>query len=155
MRIREGTPLEIFTDKDGEVIFKKYSLLGNVNEFAGQLCETLYKTTGHPSFITDLDSIIAVAGLPKRDWADQHVSRQLEDVMENRRMYQHETGKKAFPVVDAQPNILVYTAAPILTEGDVMGCVVFADTENGTPMGEVEEKLAQTVSSFLGRHMET
>lgn len=155
MRIREGTPLEIFTDKDGEVIFKKYSLLDNVNEFAGQLCETLYKTTGHPAVITDLDSVIAVAGLPKKEWTEQHISHALVDVMENRRLYRHEDGKSAVSIVDSQQEVSVSVAAPILTEGDVMGCVVFADTPNGQPVGEVEEKLAQTVSIFLGRHMET
>lgn len=155
MRIREGTPLEIFTGKDGEVIFKKYSLMDNVNEFAGQLCETLYKTTGHPVFITDLDSVIAVAGLPKKDWIDQRISRQLESVIENRRLYQHEEEKAPFPILDSQQTVLVYMAAPILTEGDTMGCVVFGGRSDGQPMGEVEEKLLQTVSGFLGRHMET
>ena len=77
MRIREGDPLEIYTDKDGGVIFKKYSLMGGVAEFAGQLCDTLNRTTGRLTVITDRDSCIAVAGVPRRELMDRRVSRQL------------------------------------------------------------------------------
>ncbi len=85
MRIREGDPLEIYTDRDGEVIFKKYSPMGELASFAGQLCETLNKTTGYPAVITDRDTVIAAAGAPRREVLDKRISEDIEHVMENRR----------------------------------------------------------------------
>lgn len=81
LRIREGDPLEIYTDKDGEVIFKKYSMMGGLGDFANQICETLYKTTNRPAVITDRDSIIALSGLLRREWLEKPVSAALEGVM--------------------------------------------------------------------------
>ena len=89
MRIREGDPLEIYTDKDGGVIFKKYSLMGGLTEFAGQLCETLNRTSGHVCVITDRDSCIAVSGAPRKELMDKQVSQELERLMEGRQIYQH------------------------------------------------------------------
>jgi AbrB family transcriptional regulator (stage V sporulation protein T) len=154
MRIREGDPLEIFTSHDGEVIFKKYSLMGGMSECASQLCETLYKTTGAPTLITDRDTIIAVSGLPKRDTLEKHISAPLESIMEGRSIYQYKEGNR-LPVVENGAGPEVATAAPILTGGDVMGCVVFAARDGSPAGGETELKLAQTASGFLGRHMES
>ena len=81
MRIRDGDPLEIFTDKEGGVIFKKYSLMGGLTDFAGQMCDTLSKTTGQIAVITDRDTCIAVAGLSKRELSDKRVSPELENIM--------------------------------------------------------------------------
>lgn len=155
MRIREGDPLEIYTSKDGEVIFKKYSLMDGLGDFAGHLCETLYKTAGHPAVITDRDTIIAVAGLPRRELVEKRISVPLEDIMESRQIYQYHAGENLLPVAEIHPDTIILTAAPILSEGDVMGCVVFAGTEDSAPTGETEYKLAQTISGFLGRHMES
>ncbi len=155
MRIREGDPLEIYTDKDGEVIFKKYSLMGGISDFAGQFCETLYKITGHIAAITDRDSVIAVSGVPKRTLGEKRISSPLETIMEGRKIYQCREGDSRIPVSEEQPGICISIAAPILTEGDVMGSVIFASQEEGVPMGETEYKLAQTVAGFLGRHMES
>lgn len=155
MRIRDGDPLEIFTDKEGGVIFKKYSLMGGLTDFAGQLCETLSKTTGQVAVITDRDSCIAVAGLPKRELMDKRVSQELENIMEGRQIYQFRAGGEQLPVTADGNKYLVSTAAPILSEGDVMGCVLFVGTEDGLTATEVDYKLVQTVSGFLGRHMES
>lgn len=154
MRIREGDPLEIYTDKDGEVIFKKYSLMGGLSECAGHLCETLYKTTGHATMITDRDTIISVAGAPRRELMDSQISLPLETIMEGRQIYQYRAGDARVALTEGNTALTVYTAAPILSEGDVIGCVIFAADSSAAPMGETEYKLAQTVSSFLGRHME-
>lgn len=154
MRIREGDPLEIYTDRDGEVIFKKYSLMGGLSDFASQFCETLYKTTGHPAVITDRDAVISVSGLPRRELMDKRISLPLENIMEGRQVYQYRPGEARLPLTDSYPEAAVFTAAPILSEGDVLGCVVFSGKEADSPMGETEYKLAQTVSGFLGRHME-
>ena len=156
MRIREGDPLEIYTDKDGEVIFKKYSLMGGLSDFAAQMCETLNKTTGHVCVITDRDSCIAVSGAPRRDMVDKRLSERLEAVLEGRKIYQYQTGEPPMPVSDESGKFYVACAAPILAEGDVLGCVLFAAEEGdlGSGSGETEYKLLQSMSGFLGRHME-
>ena len=155
MRIREGDPLEIYTDKDGGVIFKKYSLMGGLGDFAGQMCETLNKTTGEIAVITDRDACIAVAGLARRELTDKRISSELEQIMEGRQIYQYQAGDKAVPVSDDGSKYLVACAAPILAEGDVLGCVLFVGTEGELASSETDYKLAQTIAGFLGRHMES
>jgi len=153
MRIREGDPLEIYTDKEGGVIFKKYSLMGGVTEFAGQLCETINRTCGQLCVITDRDSCIAVAGVPRRELMDKQVSRELEELMEGRQIYQYKDGERVKLCAETDKYV-VLTAAPILSEGDVLGCVLLAGGEDAPIPGEVEYKLVQAVAGFLGRHME-
>ena len=155
MRIREGDPLEIYTDKEGGVIFKKYSLMGGVAEFASQLCETVYRTCGQVCVITDRDSCIAVAGAPRREVMDKAVSPELERVMEGRQIYQHTPSDRTMTLCTEDSRFSVLTAAPILSEGDVLGCVVLAGTGEEAAAGEVEYKLVQAVAGFLGRHMES
>ena len=153
MRIREGDPLEIFTTRDGEVIFKKYSLIGGLEDFAAQLCDILARATDFTAVITDRDSIIAAAGPCKRELIDRAVSPQMEQLMEKRSIYQQGRGDAALPVCADNLHTHAATAAPILCQGDVLGLVLFAAEEGRYP-GESEYKLAQTVSAFLGRHME-
>lgn len=155
MRIREGDPLEIYTDKDGGVIFRKYSLMSGLADFAGQLCETLNRTTGKVAVITDRDSCIAVAGAPRREVLDKAISGRLEQLMEQRQIYQHRDGEEAILLCDGENRLCLSVAAPILSEGDVLGCVVFADEAGATRSGEVEYKLAQSIAAFLGKHMES
>lgn len=155
MRIREGDPLEIYTDKDGGVIFKKYSLMGGVVDFAAQLCDTLNRTTGQLTVITDRDSCIAVAGVPRRELVDKQVSQQLERLMEGRQIYQYKPGETTVPLCADSEKYALSTAAPILSEGDVLGCVLFAGQPEQLSGGEVEYKLAQSIAAFLGRHMES
>ena len=153
--ISDGDPLEIFTDKDGGVIFKKYSLMGGVVDFAGQLCETLNRTTGKLTVITDRDSCIAVAGVPRRELMDKSISHQLERLMEGRQIYQYKSGETAVPLCADSDKYAISIAAPILSEGDVLGCVLFAGGPDQLGGGEVEYKLAQSIAAFLGRHMES
>lgn len=156
LRIREGDPLEIYTDKDGEVIFKKYSLMGDLQIVAGQMCETMSKTTGCPALITDRDSVIAVAGVPRREFLEKRVSGGLEHIMEGRQLYQLRSGDPEVPITEDGPHTLgIALAAPILTEGDVMGCVVLGCRASGEGVGETEYKLIQTIAGFLGKHMES
>lgn len=153
--ISDGDPLEIYTDKDGEVIFKKYSLMGGLADFAGQVCETLNKTTGLVAVITDRDTCIAVAGAPRRDLVDKRLSERLESVLEGRKIYQVQPGDPPMAVSEESGKFFVSCAAPILAEGDVLGCVLFAAGEGETASGDTEYKLLQTMSGFLGRHMES
>lgn len=155
MRIREGDPLEIYTDRDGEVIFKKYSPVGELASFATSICETLYKTTGATALVTDRDTVIAVSGVQKRELMDKRVSEELEHIIESRQIYQHRQGETAISVTDAKNGSYISIAAPILSEGDVSGCVVFAFDGSESELGETGYKLAQTVAGFLGKQMES
>ena len=155
MHIRGGDPLEIYTDKDGGVIFKKYSLMGGIVEFAGQLCETLNRTTGRITVITDRDSCIAQAGAPRRELVDRPISSQLERLMEGRQIYQYKAGEPPVPLCPDEEKYCLSIAAPILSEGDVLGSVLFVGQPDQLVGGEVEYKLAQSISAFLGRHMES
>ena len=154
MRIREGDPLEIFTSKEGEVIFKKYSLLGGVDEFAAQLCETLSKTTGSTVAVTDRDSVIAAAGSARRDLICKHISPQLEQIMEDRGIFRASGDERSIFVTESLDRYCASIAAPIISEGDALGLVLFVSNEGDPPAGETEYKLAQTIAGFLGKHME-
>ena len=153
MRIREGDPLEIYTSRDGEVIFKKYSLMGGLDDFAAQLCETMNKSAGFTAAVTDRDSVIAVSGGGRRELLGKGLSGELEQIMEDRRIYQHTAGEKPVSVTDSGEKFSAAVAAPIISEGDVLGLVLFV-TEGEKPTGEAEYKLAQTIAAFLGKHME-
>lgn len=155
MRIREGDPLEIYTDKDGGVIFRKYSLMGGLGDFSAQLCETLNKTTGKIVAITDRDSCISVAGAARKELTDKRISQKLEQLMEQRNIYQYQKDESPIRICDDVAQYYISTAAPILSEGDVLGCVIFTSTQDQLVSDEVEFKLAQTVAGFLGKHMET
>ncbi|MBE6949030.1 MAG: AbrB/MazE/SpoVT family DNA-binding domain-containing protein [Ruminococcaceae bacterium] len=154
MRIREGDPLEIYTEKDGEVIFKKYSPVGELADFALHIVESLNKTTGCCVAVCDRDMVISVSGVPKRELCDKPISMELEKIMEDRQIYQRGKSDKKIALSEANEKYACAIAAPIIAEGDVMGCVVFFNDSDHI-LGEVEYKLAQTVSGFLGKQMES
>lgn len=154
LRIREGDPLEIYTEKDGEVIFKKYSPMGDLQTFAAQMCEAIGKNTGHIAAVTDRDAIIAVAGAPKRELLEKRNSAELEQLMEQRKSYRYRSGESRLRVAEAVDRYYLGVAAPIVAEGDLMGCVLLLMDESDAEPTESEQKLAQTVAGFLGRQME-
>ena len=154
LRIREGDPLEIYTEKDGGVIFRKYSPMGDLQEFAAQMCEAIGSSTGHIAAVSDRDSVIAIHGAPRRDLVDRPNSAALERLMEQRRHYRFEYGDPTVPVVDGVDKYHLAVAAPILSRGDLMGCVMLLTEDAGRCLGESDQKLAQTAASFLGRQME-
>ena len=153
--ISSGDPLEIYTSKDGEVIFKKYSLMGGVDEFAAQLCDTLSKSTGTSVAVTDRDSVIAAAGSARRDLIGKRISPQLEQIMEDRGIYRAVPSERSVFVTESLDRYCATIAAPIISEGDALGLVVFIGTEGESTAGETEYKLAQAVAGFLGKHMES
>jgi AbrB family transcriptional regulator (stage V sporulation protein T) len=155
MRIREGDPLEIYTDKDGEVIFKKYSPMGELSAFATQLCEALGKTTGEKICVCDRDTVIAINGLPHRDLLEKRIGEDLEKIMESRQVYQHKPGGAKIPISDDQEKYHAGVAAPIIAEGDVSGAVIFLLSDGSTQYTDTESKLALTVAGFLGTQMES
>ena len=153
--ISNGDPLEIFTDKDGELIFKKYSPIGELSDFAAQICDSLRKSTDGIAAVCDRDAVIAIAGGAKKELLDKPISAQLSDIMDNRSPYRQESGGSNLPVSATDEKYCISVAAPVISEGDVMGCVLFITPRNSPPGTEVEYKLAQTVSAFLGKQMES
>ena len=151
--VSNGDPLEIFTDKDGELIFKKYSPIGELTDFAAQLCDSLRRTTDGIAAVCDRDAVIAVAGGAKKELMDKPISPQLAEIMEGRGTYRS-SGGSGIPVSPAEERYCLAVASPILTEGDVMGCVMFLAPPGSAPASEVEYKLAQTAALFLGKQME-
>ncbi len=152
MRIREGDPLEIYTTREGEVIFKKYSLIGGLEDFAAQFCDTLSRATPFTAAVTDRDSVIAVAGGGKRELLGTQVSASLEELLDSRSIYRSEV-TPTMAAIEGSAKYTVAVAAPILCGGDVLGLVLFI-TDDGQIGGDAEYKLAQTVAAFLGKHME-
>lgn len=152
--ISDGDPLEIYTTRDGEVIFKKYSLIGGLEDFAVQFCDTLSRSTDFTVAVTDRDAVIAVAGPGKRELLGKPISDQLEKLMAERNVY-HFSGLGAMPrVCEDNETFTAAVAAPVLCEGDVLGAVLFV-TDTGRLPGDTECKLAQTVAAFLGKSMES
>ena len=158
LRIKEGDPLEIFTDKEGEVILKKYSPIGELSEFATTYAETLAKTTGHIACITDKDTVIAVSGGSKKEFLEQGLSKQLEEVLENKEIYSSSDNNEiALPITENDNKEKKYNAQviyPIVCQGDVIGSVILLAKEQNTKMGESEFKVVQSAAGFLGSQMD-
>lgn len=156
LRIREGDPLEIFTDREGEIILKKYSPLGELSHFAKQYAEALAQCSGHMVSITDKDNHVAVAGNGKKDLMGKTVSKRLEETMEKRRpTYASALDRAYVPLIeDEAENYAHQVICPIIAEGDVIGSVILVNREPREPMGEVERKLASAAAGFLGRQIE-
>ena len=153
--ISDGDPLEIYTSREGEVIFKKYSLLGGVEDFATELCETMSRSTGSVCAVTDRDTVIAVAGGSKRELMGKRITPELERIMEGRKIYQYTGDGQPLPVTEGSDALLTAVAAPILAEGDLLGLVLFITSDGAAVTGDTEYKLAQSIAAFLGRHMES
>lgn len=158
--ISGGDPLEIYTDREGKVIFKKYSPIGELASFAAQYAETLHRVCSLAVIICDRDAIIACSGVPKKDYSEKSLSAELEHVMEGRNLYFHREGDAPMPVLSEDSAFEVSCAMPIISEGDVVGCVASVvdrtrDTRREAPTGEVETKLILTAAGFLGKQLET
>ena len=159
MRIREGDPLEIYTDREGEVIFKKYSPIGELAAFAAQYAETLHKTCSLSVVICDRDAVIACAGVPRKDYTDKSLSAELEAIIESRSFYFHKQDADPIPVLSEGGSHFVSCAMPILSEGDIVGCVASVtdhpnEVRHDVPGEEVESKLILTAAGFLGKQLE-
>ncbi len=153
MRIREGDPLEIYTDSNGEVIFKKYSQIGELVLFINQYTEVLNKSAGHPVIVCDKDHVIAAAGLPKREILERRVSSALEDIMENRNTYIYNADVTPLqPIEGVDKYCLV--AMPIISSGDFTGSIMFIDNDTNINISETDIRLIEVAAVFLGKQME-
>lgn len=157
LRIREGDPLEIFTDRDGEVILKKYSPIGELGDFAQEYAESLFQSLGHVTIICDKDVVIAVAGASKKEHLDRSISTDIEELMEGRKKVaaNKSQGAKLYNIYGQDAS--EYTSqviVPILAEGDVIGAVMMISKDASAVMGDTELKVVETAASFVGKQME-
>jgi len=154
MRIREGDPLEIYTDNNGEVIFKKYSPIGELSAFAGQYAEALAKGCDGAVVICDRDHCVSAAGVSKKTVMERRVTPQLEEMMDSRRTFilRPNEVNRFTPLEGVEQEALV--ASPIIAAGDIAGAVVMLKSEEKKQPNESDIKLCQVAAGFLGRQME-
>ena len=152
--ISNGDPLEIYTEKDGSVIFRKYSPMGDLQEFAVQMCDAISDATGHIAAVSDRDSIIAVHGAPKRELLEKPNSPQLDALMKQRKNYLYRKGETRVPLSEATEKYHLGAASPILSQGDLMGCVMLLLEPGAPALEEPDQLLARAAAGFLGRQME-
>jgi AbrB family transcriptional regulator (stage V sporulation protein T) len=157
LRLREGTPLEIFTDREGEIILKKYSPMVELASFAVQYAESLAQASGYMVCITDRDQIIAVAGGPKKDLLQKNISRELEHAINEREQILAQKDDRSFvSILDEEiEGVTAEVIAPIISEGDAIGAVALLSRDPRARMGETETKLVTAATGFLGRQMES
>lgn len=155
LRIREGDPLEIFTDREGGVILKKYSPIGELTDFSKDYAESLQQAIGNIVLIADKDTFISMSGAPKKDYVDRKISSELEKIMDDRKTVMLSDGGSLIPLHndDSESDYVSQVISPIIAEGDAIGAVIIVSKEGGK-LGELEAKLAETAAGFLGRQME-
>ena len=154
LRIREGDPLEIYTDSSGSVIFKKYSIIGEMSQFANIYSEVLFKTLNLPVLISDRDHIIAVSGIPRREFAERRISKFTEDLMEARKSFScyKEKTTKAFPIEGMENEAaLVF---PIIAGGDICGSIIVFKEDKPLPPEELATTLIKISAEFIGKQLE-
>ena len=153
MRIREGDPLEIFTDNNGEVVFKKYSPVGELSAFASQYADVMSRACGVPVIICDRDHVIAAAGLPKKELQEHRLSPALEELMESRQTYTASAAGTCITPVEGSDRC-ISVCSPILSSGDMIGAVCLLQNEEGSTPSDGDVRLTQVAASFLGKQME-
>lgn len=156
LRIKEGDPLEIFTEKDGNIILKKYSPIGELTNFATEYVESLNKITGHIALITDRDTVIAISGTTKKDILEQKISNDLEKVFEERKLFIGD-GNNSILITEKgnrEKEVKPQVITPIISNGDVIGCVALISKDMNTKLGKIEEEIVSVASTFLGSQME-
>ena len=152
--ISGGDPLEIYTDHEGEVIFKKYSPIEELAETAAQFAEACSKACGFAVAVIDRDMIVSCAGIPKKDMLEHKISPDIDSIIDSRQLYAWRSGDKKIQVTDRQDKYYAKVVMPIFSEGDIIGAVVILDTENMAEPTECETKIIQTAALFLGKQLE-
>lgn len=157
MRIREGDPLEIYTDREGEVILKKYSPISELNEFASEYVESAASILGETAVITDTDQVIAVSGTSKKNFMDKRISKDLEEVMQGKTSRVFSEKAKSCSITTDDKDDKSYESqivVPILSQGDPIGSIIFFSKDVNKKLGETELKVAEIGASFLAKQME-
>ena len=158
LRIREGDPLEIFTDHDGEVVLKKYSPIGEIANIAKDYTDSLYRTLGHIVCICDRDAVVSSTGGAKRELVEKPLSQEVESILQNRQMavLNVSAGAKTIPVTndDRADSYSAQLVMPILADGEIIGGLMLLSRENGANMSVVDQKVAEATAGIIARQME-
>ena len=158
LRIREGDPLEIFTDHDGEVVLKKYSPIGEIASIAKDYTDSLYRTLGHVALISDRDAIVSSSGTTKREYVEKALSADVDQILQGRQLavFNLSEGMRMIPVCadDRAENYSAQIIAPILADGEIVGSLMLLSRESGLQMTNVDQKVAETTANIIGRQME-
>lgn len=158
LRIREGDPLEIYTDHDGEVVLKKYSPIGEISSIAKDYTDSLYRTLGHIACICDRDAVVSVSGTGRKDLMEKPLSSDVDNILQNRqiKILNLSSGDRMIPVT-AEDKPDQYTSqiiTPILSDGEIIGGLIMLGRENGSRMTDIDQKVAETTATIVGRQME-
>ena len=158
LRIREGDPLEIYTDHDGEVVLKKYSPIGEIAAIAKDYTDSLYRTLGHIACISDRDAVVSMSGSGKKELVEKALSPEVEEILQNRqtKVLNLAAGAKMIPVTgdDRAEQYSAQIVTPILSEGEIIGGLLLLSRESGARMTDVDQKVAETTAAIVGRQME-
>jgi len=158
LRIREGDPLEIFTDHDGEVVLKKYSPIGEIATIAKDYTDSLYRTLGHVTLISDRDAVVSASGSTKKDYMEKGLSQEVDQIMQSRQlqMLNLSSGARMIPITpdDRSDNYSAQIIAPIIADGEIIGSLILLSRGSGVQMSEVDQKVAETTANIVGRQME-
>ena len=159
MKIRDGDPLEIFVEKDGEVILKKYSVLADLSEFGREIVNSLHEATGHIAILVDRDEVVAVAGVEERQYAGFGIGQVVLEAMDQRERRQYGPGHHDHEgsILESHGTDCIFQSeivVPIVVAGDPIGAFIVASTDESAILGEMEVKLTETAAGFLARHME-
>ncbi len=156
LRIKEGSPLEIFTEKEGDIILRKYSPISELSNFSTEYVESLSKVTNLIAIVTDKDSVIAVAGSTKKDLLEQKISDDLERVIDKREKFIADEHKailiteKGNKDKECKSQVII----PIISDSEIIGSIILLAKENGSKFGKAEEQIAEVAANFLGNQME-
>lgn len=159
MNIREGDPLEIFVDREGEVILKKYSAIAELGDFGQAIVDSVYESCGHLTMLADRDEVVAVAGAPAKEYVGKRIGPVVIKAMDDRQTLRFTPQDHKHPGSvlgqDADRCHFAYEViAPVVVGGDPLGAIIIATKDADKEFGELELKLAETAAGFLSRHME-
>ena len=156
LRIREGDPLEIFTDREGEVILKKYSPIGELSAFARQYAESLAHVSGCLAFICDMDQVVAASGNGRKEVQEKYISKVLQGELEERNSILAKVDEKKYIRVfrEQEKDYVWESITPIICEGDVVGAVILLSSDEKEKFTKLEQKLGACAAGFLGKQME-
>ncbi len=154
MRIREGDPLEIYTNPDGEVIFKKYSAIGELSDGAAQTAEVLAKLSGAPAVVFDKDHVVAVSGAPKKVYSQRRISAALEELMDQRKGFEYSSGEEQIKPIEGLGSHAL-AVSPIITNGDISGAVAIVSENDSEQCSALQAMLCKAGAMFLGKQIES
>lgn len=159
LRIREGDPLEIFVDREGGVILKKYSPIGELGDFAKEYAESIHQSVGHIAVICDMDTVVAVSGAGKKELLDRPINEEVEQLLYSRMRISASTaaGEKLIPITteDSGDRYTAELIIPIISAGDSIGAVILLSREEGAVFGQTDVKVCETAAGFMGKQMES